>query len=331
MSIIKEKLIKTIKVVVTGGVSALLLAGGALANDYGGLRAVQIGGGPTGGAWYASAAQWSVLVQERTGLPTSVIPGGGVKNAREIQTGRLHAGVVFTWGAEDAANGAGVYEVPHDKLRHVATLYPVAWQAAVPRSSDIHSISDLNGKRVSFGNRGESGIELAEAILDAYDMSFEGIAQGGGQIIYVGMGQAVDLMQNRQLDLTAQLTSMPQGAYLNLNNNPGIRLLSIDDEELKRLNEAHPKYANLTVPAGTYEGIDYDVQTVGALSSFVASEDLSDDLVYEMTAVLWEDWKRMQQANSALKSRTMEQALQDARVPLHPGAERYYREQGLID
>lgn len=311
-----------------GGAS---LAGPVAAQDYGDTRFIKVGGGPTGGGWYSTAAAWSVLIQKNLEVPTSVVPGGGEKNAKAVQSDELQAGIAFTWGAEDAMNGKGNYGTPHDKLRHVASLYNVAWQAATPRDSDIRSITDLNGRVVSFGNKGESGIALAEAILAAHDMSFEGIEAAGGQIVYIGMGQAVDLVQNGQLELTAQLTSMPQGAYMNMNSNPGIRLIGIEAEAIARLREKHPKYAEVIIPAGTYEGIDAPVRTVGAISSFVASADLSADLVYDMTRVLWENWDEMRKANKALPVDGLGNALTDARVPLHPGAERFYREKGMLD
>ena len=190
------------------------------------------------------------------------------------------------------------------------------------KSSNIKSLADLKGKKVSVGAP-KSGTELqARAILKAAGMSYADL----GQVEYLPFGQSVELIKNRQIDATIQSAGLGVASIKDLANSVDVSIVEIPENIIAKLGAP---YVSATIPAGTYKGIDSDAKTAGIVNFLITSKKVSDKTAYEMTKHLFENLPALVATHSAAKSININNALTGMPVPLHPGAEKYYKEKGI--
>jgi TRAP transporter TAXI family solute receptor len=189
----------------------------------------------------------------------------------------------------------------------------------------ISSIADLRGKRVSVGDIG-SGVEFnARQILEAYGMTFDDIIVNN-----LSFGDSAAAFKDDKIDAFFCVAGAPTTAVVELATTNPINLLEIDDEHAAKLIDKYPFYTKFAVPAGTYKGVDADAQTVAVVASFIVSDDLSEDLVYKMTKALFENAEEITVGHPKGAELDPEYSLASISIPMHPGAEKYYKEIGLL-
>jgi hypothetical protein len=288
--------------------------------------------GPEGGSWYPlGAAMMSVLQKKIPGISTSNGPGGGVGNCKAVDAKRADLGWTYTHTSYAAIQGLHPFDKKYDNVRHLMSLYPGVFQMAVPRGSDIKSPADMKNKRIVPGVTGFTGTVIAEQILQAYDLSFEKIKQNGGTVTFVGYADSAQLLKDGHSDVYMAVTSLPQATILDLNFQPGIRLVGLDDAHMKRLLEIEPGLMPYTVAPGTYEKNKDPVLTPATVTQIVVSKDLSDEMVYKIVKTLYESWPELAQVKKKdIEDSKPEQALLGNRIPVHPGALKYYKEKGYV-
>jgi hypothetical protein len=301
------------------------------ADAAGKKRFLRMVSGPEGGSWYPlGAAMMRIVEQNIPDISTSNGPGGGVGNCKAIQRGQADLGWTYTHTSYNAFNGKGKFKKKHDKLRHVMSLYPGVFQMAVPRSSDIRSVADLKDKRIVPGKVGFTGTAIAEIVLKAYGITFDSIKKAGGTVNFVGYADGAALMKDGHIDCFMAVTSCPQSTFIDLNFRPGIRFLGIDKEHMKKILEMEPGLMPTVIPKTAYKGMTEDVPTVGTVTEIVCSADLPDDLVYQIVKVLYAHWDDLKKVKKkAIEAAKPENALLGVRIPVHPGAMRYYKEKGI--
>ncbi len=220
-------------------------------------------------------------------------------------------------------NADAGFKAPLSKLRGIAAVYPNYIQIAASADSGITSLADLAGKSLSVG-AAKSGTELnARAILAAAGMSYDQL----GKVEYLPFAESVELMKNRQLDATLQSAGLGVASLKDLATAAPTTLVSVPAEIAEKLGAP---YIAATIPAGTYQGQDADVPTVAVVNFLVTHEDVSDETAYQMTKLLFENLTTLEAAHKAAASIKLETALKGMPIPLHPGAERYYKEMGLM-
>lgn len=309
------------------GLIFLIAAPGAFA----GKVFLRMASGTAGGSWYPIAASMMTILEKNIpNISTSNSPGAGVGNCKVVQRGETDLGWTYTHSAYDAYQGRGVFKKKHSKLRHLMSLYPGVFQMAVPRSSKIKTVSDLNDKRIVPGQVYMSSTAFAKTVLKAYGISFESIKKSGGNVSFVGYSDAVALMKDRHIDCFMPLTSCPQPALKNLNFRPGIRFLAIDSEHMKKVLEAEPGYMKTVIHKTAYEGMTEDVPTVGSVTAIIASADLSEEMAYNIVKVLQANLDEFVKVRKIMKNVKPENAVLGAGIPVHPGAMKYYKEKGII-
>ncbi len=191
--------------------------------------------------------------------------------------------------------------------------------------SDINSIEDLRGKRVSVGDIG-SGCEFnARQILEAYGMTFDDIVVNN-----LSFNDSATALKDDKIDAFFCVAGAPTTAIVELATTNNIKLLEIDDEHAEKLSQNYPFYTKYNVPAGTYKGLDKDVQTVAVVATFIVSDDLSEDLVYKMTKALFENAEEIKKAHPKGAELDPAYSVSSISIPLHPGAMKYYKELGLL-
>jgi len=194
----------------------------------------------------------------------------------------------------------------------------------VPTNSSIRTIADLKGKRISVGAP-KSGTELnARAVLKAAGLSYKDFAK----VEYLPFGESVELMKNRQLDVTLQSAGLGVSALRDLSVSMKIVVVEVPADIVAKVGDA--AYQPTVIPANTYEGQTKDVQSIAIQNFLVTHEGVSADTVYKMTKALWENLDAIAAAHASGKTIKRENALKGMPLPLHPGAEKYYREVGLL-
>lgn len=248
-----------------------------------------------------------------------------VENLNLLQQGKGEIGFSLGDSVKLAAEGnadAG-FKAPLDKLRGIAAIYPNYIQIVATKDSGVTSLADLKGKSLSVGAP-KSGTELnARAILTAAGMSYDDL----GKTEYLPFAESVELIKNRQLDATLQSAGLGVASLKDLSTSLAVSLVAVPAEVATALGAP---YIAATIPAGTYEGQTEDVPTVAVVNFLVTHSDVSDDLAYEMTKQLFENLPDMQAAHNAAKDIKLEDATKGMPIPLHPGAERYYKEKGML-
>ena len=254
-----------------------------------------------------------------------------VFNNAAVQNGELEAGLAAADVTRSMYMGEGKFEgKPHPKLRIVANLYPEDLHLVMPKGAKIADLGDLAGKRVGIAQAG-SGTQVAVLqMLDAWGVNRDNMEEAE-----LNNSQSAERLADGQIDAYFYAAGWPVAAMVQLASTKGMSLHSFTQEDLEKINQIIPAYIPSKIPGGVYEGVDQDVRTPAGSALLVVSSDVSDDLVYGRTKALWNDNTRKLLDNGHAKGKqiTAETALDGVAalgVPLHPGAERFYKEAGLL-
>lgn len=287
--------------------------------------------GPEGGSWYPLGSAMMAIVEKNTNLSTSNGPGGGVGNCKAVNGGRADLGWTYTHTAFNAYEGRGKFKKKNTNLRHLFSLYPGVFQIAVPKKSKILTVADLSDKRIVPGKIGFSGTVIAELVLKAYGITFDSIKKNGGMVSYVGYSDSAALMKDGHSDCYMAVTSCPQSTLIDLNFRPGIRFLPIDPAHMKKILNMEPGLMATVIPKTAYKGMKADVPAVGTVTCVITDKNLPDDVAYEIVKILYANWPELAKVKKkAIEASKPENALKGARIPVHPGAMRYYKEKGYV-
>ncbi len=263
-------------------------------------------------------------------IASALSANGSVANINAIAGGTLESGFsqsdVATW----AQTGTGIWEGRDavDNLRAIANLYPETIHLVASASSGITSVADLKGKNVSLDEPGSGTLVDARIILGAYGLTEDDIKAN-----FLKPDQAADRMRDGAMDAFFFVGGFPAGAIAELASQEDIVLIPISGAEAEAVTGEYTFFAENVVPGGTYEGVTDDVTTLSVGAQWVTSADQPKDLIYGITAALWNENTRklLDSGHQKGKVITVETALDGVGIPLHPGAEKFYREQGLIE
>jgi uncharacterized protein len=254
---------------------------------------------------------------------------GAVANVDAIGSGALESGFVQSDIAHWAYTGTGTYEgkPPVKNLRAIANLYPESIHLVARKGAGISSVKDLAGKRVSLDEPGSGTLVDARIILDAYGLSEDDL-----QAEYIKPSVGLAKMRDNQLDAFFFVAGYPTSSVEELCATVGCELIPINGPEVDTLLEKYPFFARDAIPAGTYAGVPR-TPTLSVGAQWVVAAEIDEDLVYGITKALWHDNARilLEDGHARAHAITLETALDGVSIPLHPGAERYYREVGLLE
>ena len=250
---------------------------------------------------------------------------GSVENLILLEQGRgeiaftLGDSLKFAWDGDEEAG----FKSKLGKLRAIAAIYPNYIQLVATKDSGINTLTDLKGNSLSVGAP-KSGTELnTRAILKAAGMSYANL----GKIEYLPFAESVDLMKNRQLDATLQSAGLGVASLRDLSNSTQVTVVAVPKTIVDKIGAP---FIATKIPAGTYTGQEHDVETAAVVNYLVTHSGVPDETVYQMTRLLFDSLPELASAHAAGKEIKLENALSSIPIPLHPGAERYYREKGLL-
>ncbi len=286
-------------------------------------------------AWGTIGAKIAdVISKDVPGVEASSIPGGGIENMKKIQDGEAQFGMTDGPLAGWAVEGKPPFEgQTMTKARHVINLYKGIFQAVAPNDSGLNEWDDLKTKpfRVNMNKEGMWGNYGLKMVMDAYGVNEQDILDAGGVINKLGYDDAKIMMQDGLMDLWATCDGVvPHASVMELFQNPGVHFLEIKPEIQKKLEETVPGIGASIIPKGSYPNQDEDANSVELWILLFASEDVPDEIVYEVTKALVNRTEELQSLFVGAEAFSLENALENAAIPLHPGAQKYYEERGLI-
>jgi uncharacterized protein len=261
-------------------------------------------------------------------VATAVASNGSVANVNAIAGGGAESGFSQADVAYWAFTGTGTFEGKPKvaDLRLIANLYPESFHLVVRKGANIKSIADLKGKRVSLDEPGSGTLVNARAILTAY-----GVTEKDIKVENLKPNAAGEKVKDNSLDAFFFVGGYPAGAIAELAATGGIDILSITGPEAEKLTKQFGFYSADTIPADTYKGVGA-VKTLAVGAQWVTSAKQDTTLVYNITKALWNDNTRRALDSGHAKGKAIQRtgAIAGAGIPLHPGAERFYKEVGLL-
>ncbi|MCP3888477.1 MAG: TAXI family TRAP transporter solute-binding subunit [Desulfobulbaceae bacterium] len=303
----------------------------------------RIGTGGTGGTYYPIGGLLAHCISNPPGSRACEqggscgVPGlvaiaqsanGSVANINSIKSGVLESGFSQSDVAYWAYTGTGIFEKkgPVKDLRALANLYPETIHLVARKGANIKSVKDLKGKRVSMDEPGSGTLVDARIILEAY-----GITEKDIDAEFIKPNPAIDKIKDNQLDAFFIVAGYPTGSVVELASSVGGNLVPINGPEADAIIEKYGFFAKDLIPAGTYEGIG-ETESISVGAQWVVSAKVDENLVYDITKAIWNKKSRalLDKGHAKGKSITAETALDGVGIPLHPGAERYYKEAGLL-
>lgn len=334
----------TIAVLAAGGVEAG--AGPARAQD---ITYFQIGTGATGGTYFPIGGLIASAVSAPPGSPACGqagrcgVPGvvavaqataGSRANVEAIRDRRMESALVQADVAADAYAGKGVFSGKRraGTLRAIANLFPEALHLVVRADSKITSIRGLGSKKVAIGEKGSGTEFLVRRLLPAYGLADRDLDPIYLKPDYLKPSRVADGIRAGTVDAAFLMAGYPVPVLSSLARQTGIRLLPITGKAASAVRRGSSHLVAIEIPGGTYDGIPEPIKTLGVGAQWIVGADVPDDLVYQLTRALWHETTRasLDRGHPAGRAIVLETALQGLAVPLHPGAERFYREKGLI-
>jgi TRAP transporter TAXI family solute receptor len=284
--------------------------------------------GSTSGVYYPlGSALSSIYMKSIPGIRTrAVATQGSVENLRLLHAGdgELAFSLGDTVSAAWKGNPEAGFPAPLSHLRGVAAIYSNHVQIVASETSAAKALTDLKGKRVSVGPK-QSGTELnARAIFAAAGIRYGDFARTD----YLPFGQSAKMIEQGELDATLQSAGLGVDSIRHLSTAVPIKMLAIPRDTVLKIGD--PAYVPSVIPARTYEGQVEPVETAAIINFLVTRDGVSADVVYAMTKSLFASLDQLVQIHPAARGISLQEALTGLPLPLHPGAERYYREVGLL-
>ena len=281
--------------------------------------------GSPGGGWYPLAVAISeIWMKNIPDLSFRHADAGGAGNIAAIDGGKADVALSTGSSIGDAVMGNPPFTKPATNVKALATFAPEFYALLVWADSDIHTILDLKGKRLSPAPKGYTVEVMTRVILEAAGLSYDDLAK----VDYMDISESASLMQDGHLD--AMVTSIilkGEPSITELETTRPIRVLEIPDDIMKHFN---PGILPAILPAGSYKGVTKDTQIPSYSLGLAVSANLSEDLVYKMTKYLAENWSDMQLVSADLVSVQPKDLAKPLGVEFHPGAAKYYQEQGWL-
>ncbi|WP_375263013.1 TAXI family TRAP transporter solute-binding subunit [Palleronia sp.] len=302
-------------------VLAALAAGPAVAQSQ-----LSIATGGTGGVYYPMGGGLAEVINNHVeGMSaTAEVTGASVENMGLIATGDADLAIGLADTVQQAYAGTGRFEGQQlPMIRAIGSLYANMVQIVTTADSDIQSLEDLEGKRVSVGAPG-SGTEVnAQTLLEANGMSFDDFTAQR-----LNFNETADALANGDVDAGFWSVGAPTSSILNLATTQDIRMIPLTDEQVAAAQEADPTFTELSLPSGTYEGVEEDISTIGVPNVLVVSSEMDEETVYQITKAMYENIEELRAVHPAAEETTVEFTMSATPVPLHAGAIRYFEETG---
>ncbi|PAE44253.1 TAXI family TRAP transporter solute-binding subunit [Bacillus sp. 7884-1] len=279
--------------------------------------------GGTGGTYYPLGGSFAEIIKDETGIDTNAeTSGASAENMTTLKNGDAEIAFSQTDIASYAVDGKLMFENNKvDNVKAIATLYPETIQIVTTKDSGVTSVEDLKGKKVSVGAPGSGTVANAEQILEVHGMTFEDIEKQD-----LSFDESTQGIQDGTIDAAFVTAGTPTGAVESLGATEDVVIVPIVQDKIDSIIEKYPFYVKEEIASGTY-GLESAVTTVAVQAMLVASGDLSENVVYEITKAIFENLDKVTHAKGKLIK--VENALNGVGIEVHSGAQKYFDEKGI--
>ncbi|KML43333.1 MULTISPECIES: TAXI family TRAP transporter solute-binding subunit [Bacillaceae] len=279
--------------------------------------------GGTGGTYYPLGGSFAEIISDATGIDTNAeVSGASAENMNTLKDGNAEIAFSQTDIASYAQEGKLMFEgAAVDNVSAIGTLYPETIQIVTTAKSGIKSVEDLKGKKVSIGAPGSGTAANAEQILEVHGIKLDDIQKQD-----LSFDESTAGIQDGTIDAAFVTAGTPTGAVEGLSATEDVVIVPIEQDKIDALIEKYPYYVKDEVPSGTYK-LAEAVPTVAVQAMLVVSNDLSEDVVYDVTKAIFENLDKVTHAKG--KMIKAENAVKGTGIELHPGAKKYFDEKGF--
>lgn len=311
--------------------ATILLVAASIPTHSFAAKRIVFGGGPAGGTFQvvANAIQVYEPVKKLEGIKVKAqSSAGSVENLRKVNKGKSHFGVVYSGHVFQGRNGMLKNDSnKYENVMAVAYLYGAPAQLITRQGSGIKSVKDLVGKRVGVGNAGSGAFANCELFFTHMGI-WDKIDRNA-----MGYNDAAQAFGNKQLDAFWLFTAFPSGAVIMAAQTNDIDLVDLNkDAEESGFYEKYPYFSQLSVPADTYRGVSHETPSFQDAALWVVNKDVSADVVYDLLSTIYteEGLAHMRSQKKTFKEMSIASGVKGIVTPLHPGAEKFWREKGVL-
>lgn len=286
-----------------------------------------LGTGGTAGVYYPLGGAIAQLITKK--YPdievTAQSTGATAENLRLIQANDVDLAIVQNDLTHAAYNGETPFPSPLRNLRAIARLYPEYLHVVANINSGINTMYDFKGKKISVGARGSGNEANCRQIFEFYGLNYTNI-----EPIFLPYGETADHFKDRQLDAFVFTIGTPNPAIQDITTLQKIRFIPVDGAERAAIVAKYPYFAKDQIPANSYNGQTEPVETLSVQAILIASQSLSDDAAYKIAKSIFENLPELKNAHHKAGEFDIAKFQDGVTIPLHSGAERYFKEKGLL-
>jgi uncharacterized protein len=299
--------------------AAMLASAGAHAQQ------VRLMTGPQGGSWYPLGGAISNIA-DKAGIRVQVLPGAGIANVNAVHAGKADMGFGNSISTVDGVAGREPFKEKMSNVCNVATLYPQYFQIVANADAGINSLADAKGKSIAVQPRGNTAEFISQQLLEVYGLKYTDMSR----VSYVSYTDAVSLMKDNNAQLFTLGTTVPASAVMDLASARDVKLIEVSDDKFQALRKLNPGYTKLTIPANSYPKQTKDVQAVGYATHLVARCDLDENVVYQVVKGILDNKSDLASIAKVMADVTPKMMAEDIGVPMHKGAQKFYKEKGAL-
>ncbi len=287
-----------------------------------------IGTASTGGTWYPLGGGVANMINTHIkGYYAAAHPSGAsIENIRAISKKQDALALSMPDTAFQAFHGLEAFaKKPVKELRGLMSTYPIDIQFYTLANGKIKSIEDLRGKKVAVGAPGSGTEAMARYVLNVFKMTYDDIDEQ-----FLSATETAEALKDGNIDAGIVTLGTPAPSLIDLATQRDIIFLDIAPDIAEKINKEFPAYFPTTIPAGTYKGQDKPHHTLSWMGIFVVHQDMSEQLAYDILKAVFDHKADLDKIHAQFKNITLENAVKGMPIPFHPGAEKFYKEKGLI-
>ncbi|MFD1849308.1 TAXI family TRAP transporter solute-binding subunit [Oceanobacillus bengalensis] len=293
-------------------------------------------GGRTGGAWsiFTEGIAESIR-RNNVGSMITVEPGGIVENPPTVGVNKIPYGLSYAMTAYAAYIGEEPYERAYEDIRAVSVVIPANYYqfvvpADVPFDSFEEIVENQVALRLAVDQKGSAGEIITRNIFESYGVSYDDITTWGGSVDYLGGSKAFEMMSDHRIDATGDAVSVPSSDIIEASTILDLKIIALSQETVQVVSEKLGMEPN-TIEAGSYTFLDEDLNTLSTQAILMVHKDVPEEEVYQVTKSIYDNLEYLGNVHEEFKKLIAEKMTDVGNVPLHPGAETFFREQGLIE
>ncbi len=256
---------------------------------------------------------------------TAQVSGASIENLRLVNKKEAELAIVQNDTMDYAYNGKEMFKDKLSNVRGIAILYPEIIQVVVRSDSGINHFGGLRGKKVGVGAPGSGTEANFRQLMDVCGLDYRSLSPA-----YLSFAESADQFKEKNIDGFIVTAGIPNSAINDISAQHSVKILAFPDDMIAKLGQKYPFLTPYTIPANTYKNQAEPVKTVAVQATLIVNAEVRDDVVYNLTKALFENQAELAKANIKGKELNLQAAVKGMSIPLHPGAEKYFKEKGVI-